>query len=100
VWSVGVPYFLIELEGVGLTLGPLTSRGQVTIAKRIRDALHLLPGTEVEFTVNAAGEIVIQRHSPDRATRSPVNDPFEAARGRVDVRWKTDDSRHLLRADD
>lgn len=47
-----------------------------------------------------SGAIVILRHSADRATHCPVNDPFEAARGRVDVRWETDDSMHLLRADD
>jgi AbrB family looped-hinge helix DNA binding protein len=33
----------------------LTSKGQVTIPKRIRDALRLLPGTAVEFSVNAGG---------------------------------------------
>lgn len=30
----------------------LTSKGQVTVPKRIRDELQLLPGTTVEFSVN------------------------------------------------
>ncbi len=42
----------------------LTSKGQVTITKHIRDELHLLPGVQVEFSVNAQGEVVIQRHRP------------------------------------
>jgi antitoxin PrlF len=33
----------------------LTSKGQVTIPKRIRDALHLLPGSAVESSVSAGG---------------------------------------------
>ena len=31
----------------------LTSKGQVTIPKRIRDELQLLPGAAVDFSVNA-----------------------------------------------
>lgn len=78
----------------------LTSTGQVTIPKRIRDALHLLPGVEVEFAVNEEGEVVIQRHRPVRAARRQAKDRFEAVRGRADIRWKTDDLMKLLRADD
>jgi AbrB family looped-hinge helix DNA binding protein len=43
----------------------LTSKGQVTIPKRIRDALQLLPGTAVEFSVNATGDVVLRpAHRP------------------------------------
>ena len=69
----------------------LTSKGQVTIPKRIRDALHLLPGAEVEFAVNEDGEVVIQRNRPVRAARRQAKDRFEAVRGRADIRWKTDE---------
>jgi antitoxin PrlF len=78
----------------------LTSKGQVTIPKRIRDALHLLPGAEVEFAVNEDGEVVIQRNRPVRAARRQAKDRFEAVRGRADIRWKTDELMKLLRADD
>lgn len=78
----------------------LTSKGQVTIPKRIRDELQLLPGAAVEFTVNAAGEIVLQRHRPIRRARRPSKDRFDAVRGRADVRWQTDELMKLLRADD
>ena len=33
----------------------LTSKGQVTIPKQIRDALNLAPGSSVEFAVNLEG---------------------------------------------
>jgi len=78
----------------------LTSTGQVTIPKRIRDALHLLPGAEVEFAVNEDGEVVIQRNRPVRAARRQAKDRFEAVRGSADIRWKTDELMKLLRADD
>ena len=78
----------------------LTSKGQVTIPKRIRDALHLLPGAEVESAVNEDGEVVIQRNRPVRAARRQAKDRFEAVRGSADIRWKTDELMKLLRADD
>ena len=74
----------------------LTSKGQVTIPKHIRDALNMLPGCTVDFAVNTEGDVVI--HKADaRASRKP--DRFEAARGKADVKWRTDDLMALLRAD-
>jgi antitoxin PrlF len=78
----------------------LTSKGQVTIPKRIRDEMQLLPGSPVEFSVNPAGEVVLQRAEPAKRSRRKVADRFEAVRGRADVRWRTDDLMKLLRADD
>jgi AbrB family looped-hinge helix DNA binding protein len=78
----------------------LTSKGQVTIPKRIRDALQLLPGTPVKFSVNAAGEVVLHPAGPAKGRHSPSHDRFDAIRGRADVPWRTDDLMRLLRADD
>jgi AbrB family looped-hinge helix DNA binding protein len=78
----------------------LTSKGQVTIPKRIRDALRLLPGAAVEFSVNTAGELVIQPPKPAKGARTPTQDRFDAVRGRADVPWRTDALMKLLRADD
>ena len=74
----------------------LTSKGQVTIPKHIRDALHLQPGAAVEFSVNAGGEVVLH---PPRATRKgrQRKDRFDAVRGRADVNWRTDELMKLLR---
>ena len=76
----------------------LTSKGQVTIPKHIRDALHLQPGAAVEFSVNAGGEVVLH---PPRTTRKgrQRKDRFDAVRGQADVRWRTDELMKLLRAE-
>lgn len=78
----------------------LTSKGQVTIPKRIRDAMHLVPGAAVEFSVNAAGEVVLHPARPAGRARAPRRDRFDAVRGRADVPWRTDELMKLLRADD
>ena len=75
----------------------LTSKGQVTIPKRIRDALNLAPGCTVDFSVNREGDVVIRKledqtgHKPDR---------FEAARGKADIPWRTDALMALLRGEE
>lgn len=78
----------------------LTSKGQVTIPKRIRDALQLRPGAAVEFSVNAAGEVVLHPPRGPRGGRGARKDRFDAVRGRAEVRWRTDELMKLLRADD
>jgi len=72
----------------------LTSKGQVTIPKRIRDALSLAPGCAVDFAVNRDGDVVIHKAGAS-AKRKP--DRFEAARGKADVKWRTDELMALLR---
>jgi antitoxin PrlF len=74
----------------------LTSKGQVTIPKQIRDALDLAPGCRVDFAVNREGHVVIHKVGA-RTSRKP--DRFEAARGKADVRWKTSDLMALLRGE-
>ena len=74
----------------------LTIKGQVTIPKPIRDALDLSPGSSVEFDVNPAGEVVINKAGQPR---KPPKDRFSAARGKADVKWRTDDLMALLRGD-
>jgi len=76
----------------------LTSRGQVTIPKHIRDALHLQPGAAVEFAINAAGEVVLHR-ARSMCKANPRKDRFDAVRGCADVRWRTEELMKLLRAE-
>jgi antitoxin PrlF len=78
----------------------LTSKGQVTIPKRIRDAIQLVPGAPVELSVNAAGEVVLHPAQPAGGARNPARDRFDAVRSRADVPWRTDALMRLLRADD
>lgn len=73
----------------------MTVKGQVTIPKPVRDALQLEPGSPVEFAVNAAGEVVV-RKAGGRA-RSHRRDRFEAARGKAQIKWRSDELMALLR---
>ena len=47
----------------------LTSKGQVTIPKHIRDSLSLEPGCKLIFDVNKDGELVLRPESPRRPDR-------------------------------
>lgn len=77
----------------------MTSKGQVTIPKPIRDALHLIPGSAIEFSVNAQGEVVL--HRGELKPGKPVQqDRFEAVRGKADIKWRTDELMALLRGED
>ena len=75
----------------------LTSKGQVTIPKQIRDALGMSPGCSVQFAVNREGDVVIHKVGA-RAGRKP--DRFEAVRGKADIKGRTDDLMALLRGND
>ena len=75
----------------------VTSKGQVTIPKHIRDALRLRPGSAVDFSVNSEGQVILV---PARTTASrPGKDRFESARGSATVKWKTEELMRMLRDD-
>ncbi|MBP7538091.1 MAG: type II toxin-antitoxin system PrlF family antitoxin, partial [Ottowia sp.] len=38
----------------------ITVKGQVTVPKHIRDALGLVPGTQVGFALNDEGDVVLR----------------------------------------
>jgi antitoxin PrlF len=99
-WHAAVlPWYIqVTLHGAGMPTA-LTSKGQVTIPKHIRDALKLLPGAAIEFSVNAAGEVVLHPARPVKVKRGPVKDRFDAARGSADIHWNTDDLMKLLRSE-
>ncbi len=75
----------------------ITVKGQVTIPKHIRDALGLTPGSRVEFTVVAGGQVVLRKSGKRKETRP---DRFDRARGKAEVKWRTDELMALLRGED
>ena len=79
----------------------ITSKGQVTIPKHIRDSLHLEPGSKVVFDVNNDGELVLRKEGPD-VERRP--DRFDRALGAAEIKLgcSTDEYMELIRgyADD
>ncbi len=76
----------------------MTTKGQVTIPKRIRERLGLKPGAPVEFEASPSGEVVIRKPG---AKKRAVRDRFDAAIGAATVRWhSTAEVMNLLRSDD
>jgi len=80
----------------------MTVKGQVTIPKKVRDALHLVPGDGVEFGVNPQGQIVVHKAGSRSIgkVQGTQRDRFEAARGKAQVKWRTDELMALLRGAD
>ena len=77
-------------------MSTITIKGQVTVPKPIRDALGLVPGSQVDFALGDQGRVVLQRAG---APRKKKVDRFEAARGKADIAWRTDELMALLRAE-
>ena len=75
----------------------ITAKGQVTIPKKVRDALHLVPGDAVDFSVNDDGHVIVHKSGARAASK---RDRFKAARGKAQVKWRTDDLMALLRGKD
>ena len=72
----------------------VTSKGQVTIPKRVRDRLAIGPGSRVEFELTPEGQVVILKVGDDRTTGR-----FEALRGRAGAGMTTDQIMALTRGD-
>ena len=51
----------------------LTSKGQITIPKEVRDRLHLKTGSRLEFFVDPSGRVILQT----------LNSDFRALRGMI-----------------
>ena len=43
----------------------LTSKGQVTIPQKIREAIHANSGDQIEFTLNESGEVILRAIKKD-----------------------------------
>ena len=71
----------------------VTAKGQVTIPQAIREALGLLPDSEVEFAVD--GEVATIRKAADRSRRGARL--VERMRGTATVRMSTDEILALTR---
>jgi antitoxin PrlF len=61
----------------------MTVKGQVTIPKKVREALRLAPGDSVEFDVNREGQVVVRKAAAKGRMR---RDRFDAARGKAAVK--------------
>lgn len=74
----------------------VTSKGQVTVPKIVRDYLGLKTGSAVTFERLASGDIVLRPAKPGKKRRESV---FGKLRGRATVRMKTEDIMALTRGE-
>jgi antitoxin PrlF len=74
----------------------ITSKGQVTIPKKIRDYLGIKPGAAVEFEPSADGRVLIV--AADRKTRQKSR--FGKLRGTATVKMTTRQIMALTRGKD
>jgi AbrB family looped-hinge helix DNA binding protein len=74
----------------------LTSKGQVTVPKKVREYLGIGPGSAVDFEVTDSGEVTLRPLS-GRPRRKPSR--FARLRGRATVRMRTDEIMALARGE-
>jgi antitoxin PrlF len=72
----------------------VTSKGQVTIPKPLRDHLGLEPGSSVEFELAGDGRVFLV------ARRAPPRSKFARLRGSARSRMTTDEIMALTRGED
>lgn len=77
----------------------MTSKGQVTVPKRLRDHLGLEPGADVEFVLRPDGEVVV-RPARSGARRRRAAGRFSKLRGTLPTGRTTDELMRLLRGYD
>ena len=74
----------------------ITTKGQVTIPREIREKMGLLPHSEVEFIIE--GNAVYLRK--EKGAQARGKKLVEKMRGRATVRMSTDEVMALTRGDD
>ncbi len=72
----------------------ITSKGQVTIPKRVRDLLGLVPGSSVDFEVSGEGQVTLRRVGRQSKRRESR---FAKLRGRATVKMRTEEILALTR---
>ncbi|MBI1777624.1 MAG: AbrB/MazE/SpoVT family DNA-binding domain-containing protein [Proteobacteria bacterium] len=71
----------------------VTSKGQVTIPKRVRDHLGILPGHLVDFEMTDDGEVTLTKLGRRRRAQSR----FDRIRGSATIRISTEEIMKLTR---
>jgi antitoxin PrlF len=76
----------------------VTSKGQVTIPKDVRDSLNIVPGSKVIIEVVGDGEAILRKVRPVE----PRPDRFDRALGASEIKWEgtTDEYMALIRGED
>jgi antitoxin PrlF len=78
----------------------VTSKGQVTIPKKVREHLDIGPGSIVEFEALPDGRVCLVKQKTKRKSMKRVPSRFGAIRGTATVRLTTQQIMALTRAED
>ncbi|HEY1961115.1 MAG TPA: AbrB/MazE/SpoVT family DNA-binding domain-containing protein [Rhizomicrobium sp.] len=73
----------------------VTSKGQVTIPKRVRDALGLKAGSKVDFQVEGSRRAYIESHA--KSHKSELEKRLEKFRGSKKGKFTTEEIMRLTR---
>jgi antitoxin PrlF len=80
-------------------MNAITTKGQVTIPKAIRDLLGVRPGGKVDFVMADNGEVVVRKAGTDLP--APLTGSrFGRFRGTLKTNMTTDEIMALTRGDD
>lgn len=75
----------------------VTSKGQVTIPKPVRDRLNLKPGSAVDFELAPDGQVMLKKAGKKPA--APAKGRFDRIRGSLKSDLTTDEIMALMRGD-
>ena len=75
----------------------ITSKGQVTIPREIREKMGLLPETEVKFEVRES-EVILKKADPGKKTR--LGPYLSVLRGSAEISMSTDEIMKLTRGEE
>lgn len=78
-----------------MTATTLTTKGQVTVPKKVRDFLGIGPGSKVTFELTPTGDVVLRPVAARPVRRSP----FAKVRGSATVKMRTEEIMRLTRGD-
>ncbi len=80
-------------------MNAITSKGQVTIPKRVRERLGLQPGDKLGFDTLPDGRITIFRAEADGSAAPLPPSRFETLRGTLELGMSTDAFMLMMRGD-
>ncbi|HEY4941597.1 MAG TPA: AbrB/MazE/SpoVT family DNA-binding domain-containing protein [Rhizomicrobium sp.] len=78
----------------------VTSKGQVTIPKRVRDATGLRPGAKVSVEYRDGGALIIPERKAGKISKSDFMKRIEKVRGTLKLGMSTDEYMKMMRGDD
>jgi AbrB family looped-hinge helix DNA binding protein len=75
----------------------VTSKGQVTIPKKVREFLGIGTGSSVDFELTESGEVVLRPLATSGGRSRRAKERFSRLRGQATVRMRTDEILALTR---